>query len=277
VGECALDRVVAVRDAPVVPLLPWDRAESFGVSVAVTTRFGGVSRPPFDTLNLGLHVGDDPAAVVTNRERAARAFGAELAELVFAHQVHGVTVRRVGPAEAGRGATDQLDALEDTDVLLTTSPAVALVILVADCVPAALVDSEARVLAAVHAGWRGTAVGAVGAALRAMTDAGARTERVRAFLGPAVAPALYQVGEGVRDALAEAVRPAPLDPTVARPDGPGHWRADLVAANRQQLEAAGVAPDHIDESGITTANPALFSDRSTRPCGRFGLLARLNA
>ena len=263
-------------DAPSVPLLPWEGAQSFGVSVAVTTRLGGVSPPPYDTLNLGLHVGDDPDAVVANRQRAAHAFGADLAELLFARQVHGSTVRRVGPAEAGRGATDHADALEGTDALVTTSAGVTLVILVADCVPVALVDRDARVLGVVHAGWRGTAAGAVGAALRAMADAGARPERVRAFLGPAVAPSRYQVGDDVRAALAEAMRPAPLDPIVARPDGPGRWRVDLVAANRQQLEAAGVARTHLDESGITTANPALFSDRAARPCGRFGLLARLN-
>jgi hypothetical protein len=110
-----------------------------------------------------------------------------------------------------------------------------------------------------------------------MAGAGGRPERVRAFVGPAVAPSRYQVGDEVRDALAKAVQPAPLGSTVAQPDGPGHWLVDLVAANRQQLELAGVAAEHICESGITTANPSLFSDRATRPCGRFGLLAQLLA
>ena len=260
-----------------VPLLPWDGADSFGVSVAVTTRLGGVSRPPYDTLNLGLHVGDLPEHVLANRARAAHSFGASLDELVFAHQVHGTTVGHVGPAEAGRGATSEDHALADTDVLITTCPDVTLVILVADCVPIALVDSEARVVAAVHAGWRGTAAAVVGAAVRAMADAGARPERVRAFVGPAVAPSRYQVHDEVRNALAAATRPSPLASHVAQPDGSGRWRVDLVAANRQQLEAAGLAPEHIVESGITTANPSLFSDRAARPCGRFGLLARLAA
>jgi purine-nucleoside/S-methyl-5'-thioadenosine phosphorylase / adenosine deaminase len=266
-----------VAAVPTVPLLPWDGAAPLGASVAVTTRLGGVSRPPYDTLNLGLHVGDVAEHVLANRERAARSFGTQLDGLVFAHQVHGATVGRVGPAEAGRGATSHDDALAGTDVLVTTSPDVTLVILVADCVPIALVDSEARVLAAVHAGWRGTAAGAVGAAVRTMADAGAWPARVRAFVGPAVAPSRYQVADEVRNALAAAIQPAPLASTVARPDGAGRWRVDLVAANRQQLEAAGVAPEHIVESGITTANPSLFSDRAARPCGRFGLLARLAA
>ena len=72
-------------------------------------------------------------------------------------------------------------------------------------------------------------------------------------------------------------RYSPLSPNVAQPDGSGRWRVDLVAANRQQLEVAGLAPAHIVESAITTANPSLFSDRAARPCGRFGLLARLAA
>jgi YfiH family protein len=257
--------------------LPWDGADAFGASVAVTTRLGGVSRPPYDTLNLGLHVGDRPEYVLANRERAARSFGTQLDRLVFAHQVHGATASRVGPAEAGRGANTQDDALAETDVLVTDCPDVTLVILVADCVPIALVDGEGGVLAAVHAGWRGTAAGAVGAAVRAMADAGAQPERVRAFVGPAVAPSRYQVGDEVRNALAAATRPSPLSPNVAQPDGSGRWRIDLVAANRQQLEVAGLAPEHIVESAITTANPSLFSDRAARPCGRFGLLARLAA
>jgi hypothetical protein len=266
-----------VPEPTTVPLLRWDDAESFGVSVAVTTRLGGVSRPPYDTLNLGLHVGDRAEDVVVNRERAARAFGVGLDTIVFAHQVHGTNARHVGAAELGRGATDQTDAVEDTDILVTTAPGVTLAILVADCVPMALVDHDAHVLAAVHAGWRGTGAGAATAALRAVAEAGGRPERVRVFLGPAVAPSRYQVGDEVRDALAGAVRPAPLGPTVAQPDRPGRWLVDLVAANRQQLELAGVPAEHIVESGITTANPSLFSDRSARPCGRFGLLAQLLA
>jgi copper oxidase (laccase) domain-containing protein len=117
----------------------------------------------------------------------------------------------------------------------------------------------------------------VGEALRAMSEHGARPERVVAFLGPAVAPERYQVGEDVRRALAAAAGPDGLDGNVAAADGPDHWRVDLVAANRHQLVSAGVACEHIFESGVTTADPALFSDRAMRPCGRFGLLARLSA
>ena len=261
--------------AAALPLIPWDEAARFGAAVAVTTRYGGVSPPPYGTLNLGLHVGDQPDNVAANRARVAGAFGVGLGTMVFARQVHGAGAVLVGPEDCGRGVATEDDAVPDTDILVTSSPGVTLVMLVADCVPLALVDPTAGVLAAVHAGWRGTAAGAVRAALAAMRDNGARTDRVVAFLGPAVHPARYQVSDEVPRALAQAVRPAPLEPAVARPDGPGHWLVDLDLANRQQLRTEGVRAEHIFRSGATTDDDPYFSDRAQRPCGRFGLLARL--
>lgn len=262
-------------DLPPVPLLRWDQASEHGAAVAVTTRHGGTSATPYDSLNLALHVGDDPGTVVDNRRRAAAAFGVALDTVVFARQVHGATAALVGPDDRGRGTVTEGDAVPGADILVTTSPGVTLAILVADCVPLALVDPEAGVLAVVHAGWRGTAAGAVGHALRVMTDRGADVGRVRAFLGPAVHPDRYQVSEQVVRALSDAVRPSALDAVVARPDGPGHWLVDLIAANRQQLAADGVESGHIIDSGATTSDEAFFSDRVQRPCGRFALLARL--
>jgi YfiH family protein len=258
-------------------LVRWDDAGSLGASVAVTTRWGGVSAPPYDTLNLGLHVGDEPEAVAANRAVAATAFDVGVDELVFARQIHGASAAVVGRRDCGRGVAGDDDAVADTDALVTATPGVTLAIMVADCVPLALIDPDAGVLAAVHAGWRGTAGGAVCVALRTMERLGAQPERVRAFLGPAVAPARYQVSDDVRDALCAATAPDPLREDVARPDGPGHWLVDLVAANEQQLRRGGVRHEHIHTSGLTTDDAAFFSDRAERPCGRFALLARLEA
>jgi YfiH family protein len=253
----------------------WPEAADLGAAVAVTTRHGGVSTGPYSSLNLGLHVGDDADRVMVNRERAARSFGVALESLVFAEQVHGAGATVVGRAECGRGTRHLHDAVATTDILVTNVPETVLVMLVADCVPLALIDSEAGVLAAVHAGWRGTAARAVPGALDAMAALGGRPDRVVALIGPAVHPDHYQVDDAVHRALASAISPHQLHPEVARTDGPGHWRVDLVAANRQQLELAGVPPAQIVGSDISTEDDDFFSDRAARPCGRFALMAQL--
>ena len=263
-------------DEPAV-LRRWLEDSRHGVTIAVSTRHGGVSTGPYASLNLGLHVGDDPEHVVANRGRTARALGAELGDLVFGQQVHGVGASVATTDERGRGATVHDDAVPSTDILVTTTPGLVLVTLVADCVPLALVDPVARVLATVHAGWRGTAGGVVGRALDAMAAQGGEPHRVLAYIGPAVAADRYQVGDEVHAGLTGAIGPHPLHPAVARPDGEGHWLVDLVAANRQQLELGGVAPSNIATSPATTTDQDYFSDRAARPCGRFAVLARLEA
>jgi YfiH family protein len=265
-----------VPAAPSLTLLEWPEAAGLGAAIAVTSRHGGVSEDPYGSLNLGLHVGDEPDRVIANRERAARAFGVELETVIFAQQVHGVGASVVGEAERGRGTRELVDGIADTDILITSSPGTSLAILVADCVPLALLDPEAGVLAAVHAGWRGTAAQASTRALGAMAALGAVPARVVVFIGPGVHPAHYQVDQGVHEALTRAVAPHSLLPEVAQSDGPGHWRVDLMAANRQQLLLAGVTPEHILDCGVTTSDDDYFSDRASRPCGRFALLARLD-
>ncbi len=261
--------------APDSVIHPWPAAADHGVTVALTTRHGGVSTGPYDSLNLGLHVGDDPQRVMANRAHAAHAFGADLEDTVFAQQVHGADATVVDHHDRGRGTHSDGDAIPATDILITASPAVVLVMMVADCLPLALVDPAAKILATVHAGWRGTAATAVSRAVEAMCEQGARPERTVAFLGPAVSPERYQVGDEVRDGLAGAVAPHDLGPDVARPDGPGHWLVDLAAANRQQLRLAGLAEHRIFGCGVTTSDDDFFSDRAARPCGRFALMARL--
>jgi polyphenol oxidase len=256
-------------------LLWWPEGKELGAAVAVTTRHGGVSSGAFASLNLGLHVGDDPELVCTNRERAAQAFGVDLTSLVFAEQVHGVGATVVGPDDRGKGTHSQEDAIAATDILLTTDSSTVIVMLVADCVPLALIDPVARVLAVVHAGWRGTASGAVARAIEHMSDLGGKADRVMAFVGPGVHPECYQVDQSVYEGLASAVAPLNLDSEVARQDGNEHWRVDLAAANRQQLRLAGVQPLNIVGCGATTSDDDFFSDRAARPCGRFALMAQL--
>ena len=263
-------------DPPAVPLLRWDGGSGLGVDVAVTTRHGGGSAAPYDTLNLGLHVGDDPDTVVPTGGGRRPAFGVALDDLVFARQVHGATPAVVGPADRGRGTRTDDDAIPDTDILVTTSPRVTLAILVADCVPLALVDPEAGVLAVVHAGWRGTAAGAVGRAVLAMQECGAdaratpRLPRARRASRPL--PGLRRGATGLdRRRAPRCLGPrGGRGPTVPATGWSTWWRP---TANSSWPAGSGAT------ASPTAAPPRptgrFFSDRAQRPCGRFALLARL--
>ena len=275
-----------IRMAGAVRLLTWPALEASGADAAVTARDGGVSSGPYATLNLSLSVGDDPARVLENRRRLAAALGANPSDFVFARQVHGAGVRIVGPADRGSGAFTLDDAVPDTDALVTTSPDVVLAILTADCVPIVLHDPVVGVLACVHAGWRGTVALVPAAAVAAMQSLGSRPSDILAGVGPAVAPARYQVGPDVHQAVTRSFGPAAA--TFLRPDpaAPGRWLLDLWSATRHVLHQAGLPDPQIHTTSLPTgpADPTgppghgyFFSDRVARPCGRLALVARLRA
>jgi YfiH family protein len=227
------------RDAEEGWALPFLRSERIGEAFAqgFSTRAGGVSAAPFDTLNLGGKWGDAAAAVVENRRRFQRAVGAA-GPLYVARQVHGAAVVRV---EAG--ADPEAIARQEADVLCTDAPGLALGVFVADCIPALLADPRTGAVAAAHAGWRGTVAGVLPAAVQALAALGARPGELRVALGPAIGPCCFEVGAEVvaafTPALAAAVRPSP----EGKPD---KWHVDLKAANRLLLERAGVDPAAID-------------------------------
>jgi YfiH family protein len=262
-----------------LPVLTFPALAERGVTAVITTRAGGVSTGPYDSLNLGLHVGDDPAAVVENRRRAAAAVHSELDDLVFCNQAHGRVVVTVDAAARGRGARSMGDAVDGADALVTTSPEVTLAVLVADCVPMVL-HHPAGVLACVHAGWRGTVADVAGATVEAMAALGADPAAIVAAVGPAVAPDRYEVGDDVaaaaRDRFGDG---ADLD-DVLHPHPDGRWRFDLWAANRHLLRRAGVAEANITVADVATGSAGgdrFFSDRQARPCGRFAAVAHLAA
>ena len=206
-----------------------------------TTRAGGVSAPPFDTLNLGAKWGDDPARVSENRRRLERA---TLGPLFVARQVHGTTIARVRAGDEP-AALAQVEA----DGICSDSPGLAVGVFVADCVPALVVDPRTGSFAAVHAGWRGTVAGVLPAAVRALaTEFGSRPEDLRVALGPAIGPCCFEVGPEVVAAF-EALFPDARARGIVLPSprgAAGKANVDLKAANRQLLERTGVAPAAID-------------------------------
>jgi polyphenol oxidase len=240
----------------------WGRIPDTGhVSVRIrrvtTTRAGGISRPPFDTFNLGDHVGDDPAAVAANRARLARATGLGADRVVWMNQVHG---DRVEVVDKPRRAP-----FDDTDALVTKTPRLALAVVTADCVPVLMGDARAGVIGAVHAGRVGAARGVVVRAVEAMLSLGAHVEDLSVLLGPAVSGANYEVPAAMADEV-EAALPGSRATTSAGTPG-----LDLRAGIACQLRDLGVKSIDADPR-CTVADPNLFSHRRGAPTGRLASL-----
>ena len=225
-----------------------------------TTRAGGVSAPPFDTFNLGDHVGDDPAAVAANRKRLTAAIGLGDNGVVWMNQVHGDRVVVIdGPLEAGAAAVDK------TDALVTTTPRLALAVVTADCVPVLMADARTGVVAAVHAGRVGARKGVVARAVEAMVGLGAHVEDISVLLGPAVSGRNYEVPGAMADEV-EAVLPGSRT-TTAR----GTLGLDLRAGIARQLAGLGITAIDVDPR-CTVEDRNLFSHRRDAPTGRLASL-----
>jgi YfiH family protein len=219
-----------------------------------TTRAGGVSARPFDTFNLGDHVGDDPAAVSANRARLARAIGLDQ-RVVWMNQVHGDRVETVdGPC-----------VVDATDAVVTTTARLALAVVTADCVPVLLADARAGVAAAAHAGRVGAAAGVVVRTVEAMVAAGARTDDISVLLGPAVSGRNYEVPAVMADEIEVAL---PGSRTTTARGTPG---LDLRAGIARQLARLGVTAIDIDPR-CTVADRRLFSHRRDNTTGRLASL-----
>ena len=172
-----------------------------GVIHAVLTRTGGVSQPPYATLNLCHSDGEDPAAVEENLRRAARALGLEPGRFARPYQVHGARVGVVGPADGG-------SVYPDTDALVTAAPAVPLLMCFGDCTPVLFFDPVRRAVGIAHAGWRGAGAGVVAATVRAMTERlGCDPADLWAGVGPTIGPCCYAVGPEVVAAVEAACPP----------------------------------------------------------------------
>ena len=228
------------------------------VHAVCTTRAGGRSVAPYDSLNLGDHVGDDPLAVGANRALLAQALDARP---VFLQQVHGS-----GVVALDAHTPDGTPA----DACYTRERGVACTIMVADCLPLLFSDAAGSFVAAAHAGWRGLAgQGGMGVLEALHAALGVPAREIMAWLGPCIGPQAFEVGEEVRSAFeAHDARAA----ACFRPAAPGKWLADLPALARQRLAALGITEVHGNDgspSWCTVANPSqFFSHRRDRVSGR---------
>ncbi|MBT2487055.1 peptidoglycan editing factor PgeF [Streptomyces sp. ISL-96] len=224
-----------------------------GAHFAFTDRWGGVSAVPYEELNLGGAVGDDPAAVLANRELAAKSFGLDPDLVVWMNQVHG---RDVAVVEGPWGAE-----VPSVDAVVTTRRGLALAVLTADCTPVLLADPVAGVAAAAHAGRPGMVAGVVPAAVEAMITLGADPSRITARTGPAVCGRCYEVPARMRAEVAEVVPAAWSETSWGTP------AVDVTAGVHAQLEALGVR-DRRRSPVCTLESRDHFSYRRDRTTGR---------
>jgi len=193
------------------------------VHAVVTTRQGGVSLPPYDSLNLAAHVGDEPERVAENRRRLRECLNLP-AEPLWLNQVHGTRIVELGEASVEEAA----------DGSVSRTPGRACVVMTADCLPVLLCDQVGSKVAAVHAGWRGLAGGAVEAAVRQL---GGEAGQLMAWLGPAIGPKRFEVGDEVREVFMQDDEAA-LHAFHAL--GGGKWLADIYQLARLRLSRLGV-------------------------------------
>ncbi|MEU6053268.1 peptidoglycan editing factor PgeF [Streptomyces xanthochromogenes] len=225
-----------------------------GAHFAFTDRWGGVSAVPYEELNLGGAVGDDPASVRTNRELAAGKLGLDPARVVWMNQVHGREVAVVdGPFAPGDPTA--------VDAVVTGRRGTALAVLTADCTPVLLADPVAGIAGAAHAGRPGMVAGVVPAAVEAMVSLGADPARIVARTGPAVCGRCYEVPEPMRAEVAEA------EPAAWSETSWGTPAVDVTAGVHAQLAALGVTD--IEASPVCTLESLdHFSYRRDRTTGR---------
>jgi YfiH family protein len=248
------------------------RSES-GIVVAFTERSGGVSEPPFDSLNLAAHVGDRPEAVDENRRRALAALelGEQAERLTTAEQVHGDHVFCVPEGDAGAGARAGSGSppVPGTDALLTLEKDLPLLMCYADCVPIVLVArGPKRGISVVHAGWRGALAGLPGTAAKRLvevTDAG--PDGLLGYIGPHIGSCCYNVDEGRISQFRNS-----FDTIAAVGEG-----LDLAAAVRESLEHAGLRSSAIVDAGQCTSDHTqrFFSYRIAKVTGRHGAIAAI--
>jgi YfiH family protein len=239
-----------------IQLLHWGAPKQ--IKTMITNRHGGFSQPPFDSLNLGLHVGDDPVVVQENRD-ALKALLPN--EPVWLNQVHGTQVIDADLHHSG---------IPNADASVTTKPGRVLAIMTADCLPVLLASRNGKVVGAAHAGWRGLAAGVIEQTVALMRAKQGHTQtqsEILAYLGPAIGPHAFEVGSEVRDIYMAQNRASAA--CFEQLQEKGKYLTDIYGLACLRLNALGI--DVIEGGGeCTVQNPDYFSYRRDQKTGRMG-------
>lgn len=237
---------------------------------AISTRLGGVSKPPFESLNLALHVEDSEEDVLTNRKKFMRSLGFRVEDIVTPNQVHGDKIFRVEDIHRGRGSKIYSDSIPETDALITNVPALPLMLCFADCVPILFADDENCAVGIAHGGWKGTMKKIAAKTFLSMKENfGTTAENCFIGIGPSIGKCCYEVGEEVRDACKKSF---PDNPELIE-EREKKFFLDLQTANKIQLIEVGLPEKNIDITGECTCckNSWYFSYRASK--GQTGRIA----
>ena len=220
-----------------------------GVAHGFSTRLGGVSTGIYESLNLGSTRGDDPESVRENYRRFFSAIGGDVRHVALANQVHSDTVRTVTAADVKKDLFSPEPY--EADGLVTDIPGIALVVFGADCLPILFYDPVRRVIAAVHAGWRGTASGIADRAVEKMAFYGCDPAHILAAIGPGISRCCFETHEDVPNAMTAAlgVRATPFLSPIEN----GKFKVDLKGINAMRLERSGLLRAHISVTADCTA------------------------
>lgn len=246
------------------PYLSYPLLEQTGiVKHCFTTRFGGVSKGIFESLNLSFHRGDEPAAVEENFHRVSQALGVEYGNFVFTDQTHTTNVKRVCLEDAGKGLTRER-GYSDVDGLITNEAGVVLSTFYADCVPLYFVDVSNHAIGLSHSGWRGTVRRMGHVTLEAMRrEFGSKPEEVVCAVGPSICQDCYEVGKEVAE---EFIQEFPsYRQEILEYKGNGKYQLDLWRTNEIILLEAGIKPEHLSVTDVCTCcnSEILFSHRAS--------------
>lgn len=217
----------------------------------ITTRHGGVSEGRYASFNLGAYCGDRPDHVQENRKRLCDVLSIDASSLFVPHQTHGTEIRIIDESLLSGNKETQANALEGIDALITAVPGVCIAVTTADCVPLILYDPKKQVVAAIHAGWRGTVNGITTKTVKEMTrlfdvDPG----DILAGIAPSIGQKAFEVGQEVVNAFSSAgIDTASI---CYHNEKSGKPHIDLVEVNRQQLIESGINPRHIEQSDMCT-------------------------
>lgn len=243
-----------------------------GVGHFVSTRLGGCSSSPYNSLNLSFNVGDAPEDVRKNRERLVQAIDIPLNSMTTAKQIHNDCVKIVSEESRGKGSVDFDGAINGTDAMVTNVPDTCLMVLLADCVPLLLYDPSKKVIGVVHAGWKGTLRFIARATIKTMQEYfGSSPQNIIVGIGPSVGPCCYQVGQEVISQVEQVLGTTQNLVRNRSADGKGYL--DLWKANLKQLLDVGIPEENIDMAGTCTCHHpnVFFSYRHGRGnTGRFG-------